>query len=56
MYFFTRCGIVALCMALNANNILCNTDELMAYAIKNNFTKFGEIFDSEKAIYLLIIR
>ena len=40
-----RCGIVALCMALNTKNINCTIDELMKYAIDRKFTKNGEIFD-----------
>ncbi|RNA10863.1 hypothetical protein BpHYR1_053436 [Brachionus plicatilis] len=42
-----RCGIVALCMALNSLNINCKVDILMNRARELNYSKSGEIFDSK---------
>jgi hypothetical protein len=52
MCFKIRCGLVALCMALNSLEVKCNIDELMGEAKKLNYTKNGEIFDSKYMIYL----
>ena len=51
-FFSPRCGIVALCMALNCLKIECTVDELMKQARKLNFTKKGEIFDGNDIIFL----
>ena len=46
-FLLNRCGIVALCMALNCLKIDCTIDQLMEKAKNLNFTKNGEIFDGE---------
>ena len=42
-----RCGLVALCMALNSLEIKCYVEDLMEEAKRFKFTKNGEIFDSK---------